>query len=959
MAGWFLLWGGGVLSAQESFADRYLVRSFSVEEGLPCDFVDDMLVDEAGFVWIATSGGGVCRLDGYDILSLKASSSPYLKSSFVHVLEEDRFRRLWIASEGGLDVLDLRTLEKVPLELPIPENPDSPACACVVTDAAGAVWAKLASTLWRFTFGPDGSLAGSASFTDPRLNVSNIVLEDVDGDGSVWVCLAGVLHKMVPGADGSLQAVPLFPQLELGSVTYVSDYLPMGDRLWISTELGLYQLYRPTGEWKHYVTDPRNPRSLTQNFVSSLAVTPEGRLLASTLHGLNVYNPLSDDFERVGSEVINGMVSYKDRLLIGTETRGLQILSPKSLKIKNFSHDDSDPGSLSAGAVNAIWQEDGGCLWVGTVEGGLNILEPGFRQFVHLRQQPGGLAHNSVSELEPAGDGLLYAGTWGGGIDLLSTRKPYRVVSHLRGGEGQADFVGVLANDRRNGLLWVGSNRGIYLYDPVARSWTSALDEPAAGCIGSCIDQSGHLWIGSLQGLFVFDLNRRGEDGRFPYIHYRYKLDDPASRVEEKICAILEKEDGVMYLGSNGGGFYKGVRQADGTYDFQSFTTLQGLSNDRVRGLLCDQAGNLWVSTDHGLNRMDAENGALYPLFREDGLSGIRFHWNNACQGTDGLLYFGHDQGFSAVDPASFSQQAEGQGVLRFTGIEVGERNYRDPFLKRLSLHEKDRSIVFRFAQLASDARTHLSYRTRMEGFDKDWTLHAGGQHTAGYSTLPHGHYLFRVDALDAAGRVLGSLTLPVEVAPYFYHTWLFHLLVTLAALALVWLGIYLRTKSLRKRQAILEETVAQRTREISRKADELNRQNAILVRQNEELASRKLLFAQEKRSEESRQEEQFMEKALEVLRQCYKDPTLDVNSFCSAMGMSKTSLNSRLQEAAGLSIGQLVRKYRLSVAREMLENTLLNVSEVAYEVGFNDPKYFTRCFSKEYGMAPSSVGKE
>ena len=136
-------------------------------------------------------------------------------------------------------------------------------------------------------------------------------------------------------------------------------------------------------------------------------------------------------------------------------------------------------------------------------------------------------------------------------------------------------------------------------------------------------------------------------------------------------------------------------------------------------------------------------------------------------------------------------------------------------------------------------------------------------------------------------------------------------------------------------------------------KAEELDRQNALLIRQNEELASQKILF-----QKESHKEDSFMEKALDVLRQHYKNPDLDVDAFCKAMGMSKTSLNNRIQEASGMSIGQLVRTYRLSVAREMLENTTMNVSEVAYEVGFNDPKYFTRCFSKEFGIAPSAVGK-
>jgi AraC-like DNA-binding protein len=76
-------------------------------------------------------------------------------------------------------------------------------------------------------------------------------------------------------------------------------------------------------------------------------------------------------------------------------------------------------------------------------------------------------------------------------------------------------------------------------------------------------------------------------------------------------------------------------------------------------------------------------------------------------------------------------------------------------------------------------------------------------------------------------------------------------------------------------------------------------------------------------------------------------------------MGMSKTLLNKRVQDAFGQSVGQFIRSYRLSVAREMLLNNRetknRNISEIAYEVGFNDPKYFSRCFTKDFGVSPSS----
>ena len=76
-------------------------------------------------------------------------------------------------------------------------------------------------------------------------------------------------------------------------------------------------------------------------------------------------------------------------------------------------------------------------------------------------------------------------------------------------------------------------------------------------------------------------------------------------------------------------------------------------------------------------------------------------------------------------------------------------------------------------------------------------------------------------------------------------------------------------------------------------------------------------------------------------------------------MGMSRSLLNDKIQNMLGLSIAQFIRTYRLNVAKEMISNATnndMNISEIAYEVGFNDPKYFTRCFTKEFNATPSDL---
>ena len=80
-----LLLGSAEISAapSTSFADSRLARSISMDDGLPSNFIDDLFRDDAGFMWIATSGGGLCRYDGYDFLVFSTNSSISIKNNFI------------------------------------------------------------------------------------------------------------------------------------------------------------------------------------------------------------------------------------------------------------------------------------------------------------------------------------------------------------------------------------------------------------------------------------------------------------------------------------------------------------------------------------------------------------------------------------------------------------------------------------------------------------------------------------------------------------------------------------------------------------------------------------------------------------------------------------------------------------------------------------------------------------
>ena len=100
-----------------------------------------------------------------------------------------------------------------------------------------------------------------------------------------------------------------------------------------------------------------------------------------------------------------------------------------------------------------------------------------------------------------------------------------------------------------------------------------------------------------------------------------------------------------------------------------------------------------------------------------------------------------------------------------------------------------------------------------------------------------------------------------------------------------------------------------------------------------------------------------FMERVMEIMEQNYTNSGFGVQEFCDAIGMSRSVASKHLNAEVGVPVGQFIRNYRLNMAKELLSAKTgnRNITEIAYKVGFNDPKYFTRCFTKMFGVSPSS----
>ncbi len=104
--------------------------------------------------------------------------------------------------------------------------------------------------------------------------------------------------------------------------------------------------------------------------------------------------------------------------------------------------------------------------------------------------------------------------------------------------------------------------------------------------------------------------------------------------------------------------------------------------------------------------------------------------------------------------------------------------------------------------------------------------------------------------------------------------------------------------------------------------------------------------------------EDAFLQKARKVVEKNLADDEFDIHFLCRELALSRAQLHRKLTALTGKSASHFIRSIRLETARQMLSKTALTVSEIAYDVGFKDPNYFSRLFAEEFGMPPSDTRK-
>ena len=952
----------GELHAETDVEDYIVINRLTRQNGLPDQDVNRIFFDSKGYAWISTFGGGLVRYDGDSFIKFTAKTDPAFTNDFVNQCSEDDYGRLWIPTAGGMNILDLKSLtllDSFPGMTRAWRRSHSPGD--VNRDANGCMWFVSDDYLFRVSFTDAGNRFQVDSL---RCDVSNASLmsriDDVEEDGSAWISLGGHFYKVRHIADKGLSMSAILPGVDIGEDNKATAYLRTGNEVWLGTLKGLYRVNIVTGKHACFLHSDSDRRSLPNDEVTGLCLSPEGEVVVGTLGGVSLYNAADHSFDTYSSHpndygnallpgvMVRSLVVRDSQIWVGLEAEGLAVIQRKPLQITNLSHIESTSSPIPSTPVRAMHLDSKGVLWLATTGYGL-CRQVGNLVFRNYNTKNSALADNAITAFCEDRQGRIWLGTVTGHLNCINASGPDAILNpagYTSEVARSIDVIFGMTYDPVNDYIWICAHNGLYIYD-LGKSSYVRFPGKNASCFGACIT-SDKLWVSSFDGVSAIDL----------------KTLESRLVAELPVCMALVPDGNTLWAGTYGNGLCRLDNCQSEKPEMTYYSEKDGLADNQVQSLLLD-GYTLWITTENGLSRLDTQAGEITSYGLQDGLKSMAFCENSCVKGENGTIYFGQKEGLSILRSSHIRHEYGNKPDVVISGYWTKGEFHNLSFTDVVSKDELNLDFTLKFSDLSFSRDEDNHYETRILPLDKDWTPVFENDTHIKYGHIPGGKYKIQIRAVDKNGKVLSQDEKTLDVIPVLYNRWWFRLLVLLFLALLAYLFVRWYTRSLKRKRDLLQQEVDRQTKELKekkeeleRKADELSEQNALLQKQNEMIASHNTLLS----STLSNKDTDFSAMLLDAIQKLYKNPDLDVHALADAMDTNRSTLNDKIQNALGMTTAQFIRTYRLNVAKEMIcngTNKNMNISEIAYEVGFNDPKYFTRCFTKEFNTTPSDLFKE
>ena len=741
--------------------------SWTTENGLPQNSVNDILQTHDGYLWLATFGGLV-RFDGVRFVIFDRST-PGIGSQRVRALHQDRNGTLWAATEDGMLI---RYQEGHFVTYAARDGLPHAAAIRIDEDDEGCLWVTWVDRITKFD-GLHFVNLGAADFGH-RIAVPPAALYD----DAWWTQDAQVLHVFVRGSVRTIPNASIGAQIKRVRVDRRGN-------VWITTNGG--GVIKASGhDIRRYTTRDGLPSNSPDGQVAegsggdvwlldrgSLYRIRQGKAYQFTLPGAPFSGWLSLYVDNEGST------------WLGTTATGVHRMVDPSITVY------AERDGLSLKGAYPILQDRTGAIWVG------NAALTRYANGRWTLQWPSSaISERGVTSIFADRAGRLWVGTGRGPWYVEQGRyRPYIDSA----GFLNADITAILED--RSGAFWFATGSGLVQRagSQVVRYTTA--DGLSHDRITSLFeDRGGVLWIGTFQGL------TRLAAGRFTTWRERDGF------IGNAVRAFHEDSDGFLWVGTYDGGLYRVANDR-----LTRFTRSDGLHDNGVFQILEDPAGYFWMGSNRGISRVsrrelnDFAEGrrrsvnavAFGPV---DGLASVEVNGGAQPSGlvaADGTLWFPTMGGVAVLNPASFGGRVPPPPAIveevRLNGEPIA-------FNAEITVPRSVRSFEIRFTAPSFLKPAQVRFRYRLAGLEEQWT-NAGERRWASFHAVPPGRYRFEVVAASHDGVWnTGGPHVDIVVVPPFWRTWWFIGLALVATLSAAVGGHEQRIRRVRRQHALQEE---------------------------------------------------------------------------------------------------------------------------------------------------------
>ncbi|HSF46354.1 MAG TPA: two-component regulator propeller domain-containing protein [Chitinophagaceae bacterium] len=857
----FLLFLPHFISAQLN-SDNLV--QYKEKEGVPALQVNKVMADRHGYIWLATNNG-LARFDGYGFK--RFYFNPNDSSSFHGLVSwslfEDRSGLIWVGA-GPSYLNSYNPVTKKFREHPFAhllkrESNTEIDVRDVVQDKRGRVY-----------FGIDtyygDPLINALVYKDeqddslklfnppPGIDIPNVLQLTHNDNDEIWlVTYLGVLRI---DKDRRISKFSLLDSLTFGKNDPVEDLVfDKEGQLWaISRSLRLFQVSKNLDQvFIHDIPDLRDDN--TYNNVGVLLTDEQDNIWIGSDGGLSYFNKSTKTVSKFtkGSNTVKGKLGVvslaKDdfgNLWAGCFVDGLLKYEDKP-QFRSFTYKPDSADSFTPGWASLLVEDKYGKLWVATggsgLSSGLNAIDlksgviKAFR-FSDMKPQLAGLNAMWVKT-----DGNI--GVQGGFFRndrfirrYFSFSENPKVLDPLTDiGISDTTYIFFQLQDSK-GNHWVGTFNGLFRKEKYGDSYRryDLSKMPGANNLSnevtSLFESKKHgLWIQTNQGLFLYDY---GTDKMQRHC-YDNRLGDVL--MTHDINSLYEGEDGIVWIGTWQGGL---ARYDVSKKSIKTYTRDNGLPSMSIQSILPHKESNsLWLSTFEGLSRFDLATEKFSNYSPADGIQGLLFADGAALITRDGHYIFGGNNGITVFKPEEIRQvsipprvfltdfKLFNQSVLPGEGSVLKKPVFETD---QITLSHDQNNISFDFLAIHYSDPSRNQYAYKLENYDPDW-LEVGSLHSAYYSNLPPGKYVFRVKAANDKGVWNEKgVTVRITVLPPWWRTIWAYLGYALMLGILIYFGDrYFRHRLLEKEREKNRNRELEQAREIQKAYSNLEKAHEAL----------------------------------------------------------------------------------------------------------------------------------